>query len=158
MQKNVNQGCARVKCHLIFEVSHLPIKYCNCVLTMLAIGHCGGGGRFDMGPALGQDNLRLELLQLGLQLSQFGVGIFDKVGDLGEALFVLSYLPQFFSALLDLQFLADFSADGLFNLLQLLGHRVAGCLFTGRVTGAGHAIFVAQLIQLWLPDKVALQN
>jgi hypothetical protein len=122
--------------------------------TVLAVVLRGGGGWVGVRPALCENNLRLKLLQFGLQLCQFGICIFDKVRDFGEALAVLSHLAQFLSAFLDLQFLADFPADGLFDLLQ----RDAGGVLAGRVARARHAVLVSQLIQFWLPNKVALKH
>lgn len=88
---------------------------------MLAIVVRGGGRWLDVRSTLGENNLRLKLLQFCLQLCQFGICIFDKVRDFREAFPVLGHLTQLLSTLLDFQLFANFPADGLFDLLQLLG-------------------------------------
>jgi hypothetical protein len=129
----------------------MPLKV---LTTVLAVVLHGGGGWVGVRPALCENNLRLELLQFGLQLSQFGICIFDEVRDFGETLAVLGHLAQLLGALLDLQLFADFPADGLFDFLQ----RDAGGVLAGRVARARHAVFISQLIQFWLPNKVALKH
>lgn len=111
-------------------------------MLTLSITIDGGVGRC-------QEDLTLELLQLGLQLGKFTFALLDKNGHIAEGSSILSHLAELLGALFDLQLLADLSPNGLLDLLQPYGHTALRQILC-------ETIFVTELVQNGMLDVFAL--
>jgi len=94
----------------------------------------------DSGVGRCQEDLALELLQLGLELGQFAFALLHKNGHIAEGPPVLGHLAQLLGALLDLQLLPDLPPNGLLDLLQPYGHTAFGQILC-------ETIFVTEFVQ-----------
>ena len=99
----------------------------------------------------GHQDLRVQLLELHLQLGQLRVGLLDDGVDVGDRLLVFGDLAQVLGALFDLQLLLDLAPQVLAQLLQLLRQR--------RVREVRlDAVLDAQLVQQTQAEVIVLKR
>lgn len=101
--------------------------------------------------ALRQDDLTLELVQLGLELGQLVVTLLDDRRHVRERAPVGGHLAQLFRALFDFELFPDFAPDRLLDFLEPVREQTFGQVIR-------ESILVAELVQDGVFDVVALDG
>lgn len=99
--------------------------------------------------ALRQQYLALQLQQFRFQFGDLVIALLDDRLHIGQRLAIGGDAAQLLGALLDFQFFANFATNRLFDLFESIGQ----CALREVIC---EAILVAELVQNWMLDVIAL--